>query len=193
MKRLSVFIALIAAFVLSSCGFNTMQQQEEEVFKAWGDLESALQRRMDLVPNLVATVKGYATHEAATLEKIVELRGQVAGASMRGTTINDGAALAKYSKAQNELSAGIGRLLVIAEQYPDLKANENFRDLQSQLEGTENRINVARTRYNEAVSTFNGSIRGFPNNMINGWLLHLEKKEYFKADEKAKEVPKVQF
>ena len=193
MKRLTVFIALVAAFVLSSCGFNTMQQQEEEVFKAWGDLESTLQRRADLIPNLVSTVKGYAAHEAETLEKIVAMRAQVGQTKIEAKDLGSADAMAKFQKAQGELSAGLGRLLVVAEQYPDLKANENFRDLQSQLEGTENRITVARNRYNEAVSTFNGSIRGFPNNMINGWLLHLEKKEYFKADEKAKEVPKVQF
>lgn len=193
MKRLTVFIALIAAFVLSSCGYNTMQQQEEEVFKAWGDLESTLQRRADLIPNLVSTVKGYAAHEAGTLEKIVAMRAQAGQTKIDAKDLGSADAMAKFQKAQGELSAGLGRLLVIAEQYPDLKANENFRDLQSQLEGSENRINVARTRYNEAVSTFNASIRGFPNNMINSWFLQLEKKEYFKADEKAKEVPKVQF
>ncbi len=193
MTRLTVIIALVAAFVLSSCGYNTMQRQEEEVFKAWGDLESALQRRADLIPNLVATVKGYAAHEAETLEKIVAMRSQVGQTKIDAKDLASAEAMAKFQKAQGELAAGLSRLLVIAEQYPDLKASENFRDLQSQLEGTENRINVARQRYNEAVKTFNASIRGFPNNLINAWLLHLEKKEYFKADEKAKEVPKVQF
>lgn len=193
MKRLSVFIALIAAFVLSSCGYNAMQQQEENVFKAWGDLESSLQRRADLIPNLVSTVKGYATHESETLEKIVAMRAQVGQTKIEAKDLGSAEAMAKFQKSQGELSGALSKLLVVAEQYPDLKASENFRDLQSQLEGTENRINVARQRYNDAVSTFNGSIRGFPNNLINGWFLHLEKKEYFKADEKAKEVPQVKF
>jgi len=193
MKQFAMLIAFVGAFVLTSCGYNEMQRQEEEVFKAWGDLESALQRRADLIPNLVATVKGYAAHEAETLEKIVTMRSQAGQTKIEAKDLGNTEAMARFQKAQNELAAGIGRLLAIAEQYPDLKSSENFRDLQSQLEGTKNRINVARQRYNEAVKNFNASIRSFPNNLTNNWILHLEKKEYFKADEKVKEVPTVQF
>lgn len=193
MSRLSLLVAIVAAFLLSSCGYNTMQKQEEEVFKAWGDLESSMQRRADLIPNLVSTVKGYAKHESETLEKIVEMRASVGQVKIDAKDLGNAEAMAKFQRSQGEISSGLSKLLVVAEQYPDLKANENFRDLQSQLEGTENRINVARQRYNDAVSTFNASIRSFPNSMINGWFLHLERKEYFKAEEKAKEVPKVEF
>lgn len=193
MNRIVLLITLFAAFMLTSCGYNAMQAQEEEVFKAWGDLESSLQRRSDLIPNLVSTVKGYATHESETLEKIVALRASVGSVKVDAKDLGNPETMAKFQRSQNELSSGLSKLLVVAEQYPDLKANENFRDLQSQLEGTENRINVARQRYNSAVSTFNASIRSFPNNLINGWFLNLERKEYFKADEKSKEVPEVKF
>ncbi|HNW81699.1 MAG TPA: LemA family protein [bacterium] len=193
MNKINLLVAIVAAFLLSSCGYNAMQAQEEEVFKAWGDLESSMQRRADLIPNLVSTVKGYAKHESETLEKIVEMRASVGSVKIDAKDLGNAEAMAKFQRSQGEISSGLSKLLVVAEQYPDLKANENFRDLQSQLEGTENRINVARQRYNDAVSTFNASIRSFPNSMINGWFLHLERKEYFKAEEKAKEVPKVEF
>ncbi len=193
MFRISILVAAVAAVILSSCGYNTMQQQEEAVFKAWGDLESTMQRRADLIPNLVNTVKGYAAHEQQTFEKIVALRASAGQVKLSPKDLSDTAAVEKFQKAQGEISSALSRLLVISEQYPDLKANQNFLDLQSQLEGTENRINVARQRYNEAVSTFNSSIRSFPNSMINSMLLHLERKEYFKAEEKAKAVPEVKF
>ena len=186
-------ILLSAAVLLSACGYNTMQGNEEAVSKAWGDLESQLQRRSDLIPNLVATVKGYAAHEKDTLEAVVNARARATSVTLKVEDLDDPKALERFQAAQGELSSALGRLLAVAEAYPDLKANENFKDLQHQLEGTENRIGVARERYNQAVEKFNFSIRSFPNSLTNSILLHLERKEYFKADEKAKEVPKVSF
>ncbi len=195
MKKISTRLAiiLVAAMAATGCGYNVMQQQEEEVFKAWGDLESALQRRADLIPNLVQVVKGYAKHERETLTAVIEARAKATSVKINAKDLGNMQAVQKFQQAQGEISSALGRLMVVVERYPDLKANENFRDLMHQLEGTENRINVARVRYNEAVKTFNYSIRSFPNSVTNGILLHLEKKEYFKADEAAKKAPEVKF
>ena len=170
-----------------------MQQNEEAVFKAWGNVESSLQRRADLIPNLVEVVKGYAAHEKETLEAVIEARAKATAVNVSASDLGSPEALQRLSAAQGELSSALARLMVVVERYPDLKANQNFRDLQNQLEGTENRINVARQRYNQAVETFNFSIRKFPNSLTNSLLLNLERKEYFKADEGAKEVPKIKF
>lgn len=194
MKRFIHFGVLIfVTLALSSCGYNSLQLKEETVFKAWADIESTLQRRADLIPNLVATVKGYATHEQETLQKVIEARAKATSVQLSPADLSNPAAMQQLQAAQGELSSALSRLMVVVERYPDLKANQNFLDLQNQLEGTENRINVARQRYNEAVEKFNGSIRKFPESMTNKFLLHLEKKEYFKADEAAKAVPKVTF
>jgi len=184
---------LAAVLALGGCGYNTMQQQEETVFKSWGDVEATLQRRADLIPNLVETVKGYASHERETLEAVINARAKATAVKVSVDDLSDPAALEKLQQAQGQLSSALSRLLVVAEQYPDLKANENFKDLQNQLEGTENRINVARQRYNQAASEFNSSIRSFPNSLTNSLLLHLKRKEYIKADEAAKAAPKVKF
>lgn len=194
-KRLSIVasILVLAVITATGCGYNTMQKQEEEVFQAWGDLESALQRRADLIPNLVQTVKGYAKHEKDTLTAVIEARAKATSIQVNPKDLGNVEALQKFQQAQGQLSTALGRLMVVVERYPDLKANEQFRDLMHQLEGTENRINVARTRYNEAVKNFNFSIRSFPNSLTNSILLHLEKKEYFKADEGAKKAPEVKF
>jgi len=183
----------LALVILSSCGYNMLQKSEEAVFKAWGDVDSQLQRRSDLIPNLVATVKGYAAHEKETLEAVVEARAKATQVTIKVEDLGDEEAMAKLQAAQDELSSALGRLLAVAEAYPDLKASQNFLDLQNQLEGTENRISVARQRYNETVESFNGSIRSFPYSLTNSLLLHLKRKEYYKADEAAREVPKVQF
>jgi len=183
----------LAVAALSSCGYNLLQGREEAVFKAWGDLDSQLQRRSDLIPNLVATVKGYASHERQTLEAVVAARARATQVTIKVEDLGDEQAMEKYRAAQGELSSTLGRLLAVAEAYPDLKANQNFLDLQNQLEGTENRISVARQRYNEAVETFNFSIRSFPYSLTNNLLLHLKRKEYYKADEAAREAPKVEF
>ena len=183
----------LAVVLLSSCGYNMLQRNEEAVFKAWGDLDSQLQRRADLIPNLVATVKGYASHERETLEAVVAARARATSVTIKAENLDDVQAMEKFQAAQGELSSTLGRLLAVAEAYPQLQASQNFRDLQNQLEGTENRISVARQRYNEAAETFNYSIRSFPYSLTNNLMLHLKRKEYFKADEAARAVPKVEF
>lgn len=194
-KRLLPLV--LAAFILlpalSGCGYNQIQKNEEAVIAAWGDVEATYQRRADLIPNLVETVKAYAAHEKETLEAVTEARASVGRTSISAKDLADPAAVAKFQAAQGELSGALSRLLVVAERYPDLKANQNFRDLQHQLEGTENRINVARQRYNQSVQVFNSSIRTFPNNLTNKFLLHLERKEPFKAEAGAEKAPQVKF
>jgi len=147
----------------------------------------------DLIPNLVAVVKGYAAHEKETLEAVIEARAKATSVQLSAENLGNPEAVANFQAAQGALSSTLARLMVVVERYPDLKANQNFMDLQHQLEGTENRISVARQRYNKAVENFNFSIRKFPNSLTNSIMLHLERKEYFEADEAAKEVPKVEF
>jgi len=194
-KRLMLFLltALLTLPTLSGCGYNQIQKNEEAVFAAWADVEATYQRRNDLIPNLVETVKGYAAHEKETLEAVTNARASVGQTQINTGDLANPAALQKFQQAQGELSGALSRLLVVAERYPDLKANQNFLDLQHQLEGTENRINVARQRYNKSVQDFNGSIRTFPNNLTNNYLLHLERKEPFKAEAGAETAPKVKF
>jgi LemA protein len=187
---------LLVAWMISffyACGYNTMQQNEEAVFSAWGNVESSLQRRADLIPNLVQVVKGYAAHEKETLEAVINARAKATSVKVSTSDLNNPAAMQQLQAAQGALSSALGRLMVVVERYPDLKANQNFQDLQNQLEGTENRINVARQRYNQAVEKFNFSIRKFPNSLTNKLLLNLERKEYFKAEKGAKRAPEVKF
>ena len=179
--------------LISGCGYNHLQQLEENVFRAWGDIESNLQRRVDLIPNLVEVVKGYARHETETLTAVVEARAKATSVQISPGDLGNPVAIAKLQEAQGALSSALSRLMVVVERYPDLKANQNFLDLQNQLEGTENRINVARQRYNKAVEQFNFAIRKFPYNLTNNLLLNLERKEYFKAAAGAAEAPKVTF
>ncbi len=194
MKRLmTIFSALMLLALLSGCGYNTMQANEEAVIAAWGNVESSYQRRADLIPNLVEVVKGYAKHEADTLQAVTEARAKVGSMQVTKDVLNNPESLNKFQQAQGELSGALSRLMVVVEKYPDLKANQNFMDLQKQLEGTENRINVARERYNQSVQVFNTSIRTFPNSLTNSLLLHLQRKEAFKAEEGAKVAPKVKF
>ncbi len=189
-----VFILLATMLsALSGCGYNQIQTNEEAVKAAWGDVEASYQRRNDLIPNLVEVVKGYAKHEKETLTQVTEARAKVGSIQMSKDMINNPQALQQFQQAQGALSSALQRLMVVVEKYPDLKANQNFQDLQHQLEGTENRINVARVRYNKAVETFNVSIRTFPNSMTNSLLLHLQLKEPFKAEAGAEKAPKVQF
>lgn len=192
-QLLLLLLGLLLTGMLSGCGYNTIQANEEAVIAAWGDVEATYQRRNDLIPNLVEVVKGYARHEADTLKAVTEARASVGSIKAGRELISDPAALARFQQAQSEMSGALSRLLLVAERYPDLKANQNFLDLQKQLEGTENRINVARQRYNQAVQVFNTSIRTFPNSLTNLLLLKLERKEPFKAEEGAKTAPKVQF
>lgn len=194
MKRSVLYI--VSAFVLltsSGCGYNVMQANEEAVKAAWGDVESAYQRRSDLIPNLVEVVKAYAKHERETLTAVTEARAKIGTIQMSKNILDNPKAFAQFQEAQGAMSSALSRLMVVVEKYPDLKANQNFQDLQHQLEGTENRINVARTRYNKAVEVFNTSIRIFPNSFTNSLLLHLKLKEPFKAEAGAEKAPKVQF
>ncbi len=197
MRKGSLWVTLVlCVFIvvaLSGCGYNTMQKNEEAVKAAWGDVESAYQRRNDLVPNLVEVVKGYAKHERETLTAVTEARAKVGSMQISKDMINDPKAFSQFQEAQAGMTSALSRLMVVVERYPDLKANQNFLDLQHQLEGTENRINVARTRYNEAVQVFNTSIRIFPNSLTNSLLLHLTLKEPFKAEPGAEKAPQVKF
>lgn len=196
MSRRSFLLLISVLFfvsTLSGCGYNQMQSNEEAVFAAWADVEASYQRRADLIPNLVETVKGYASHEKETLQAVTEARAKVGQVSVSAKDLNNPANLDKFQSAQGELGSALSRLLIVAEKYPDLKASQNFSDLQHQLEGTENRINVARQRYNAAVQFFNTSIRTFPNSMTNSMLLHLERKEPFKAQAGADKAPSVKF
>ncbi len=192
-KHLEYAVSLLVLLAVSGCGYNTMQANEEAVKAAWGDVEAAYQRRNDLIPNLVDVVKAYAKHERETLTAVTEARARVGSIQMSKSMLDDPKAFSQFQEAQGAMSSALSRLMVVVEKYPDLKANQNFQDLQHQLEGTENRINVARTRYNKAVEAFNTSVRIFPNSMTNSLLLHLKLKEPFKAEAGAEKAPKVQF
>ena len=171
--------------------YNSMVTLNESVDKQWADVESTYQRRADLIPNLVSTVKGYASHEKETLEGVINAR-----AKATSTTINAGNLsadkIAAFQQAQDGLSSALSKLMVVVERYPDLKANQNFLDLQKQLEGTENRISVERRKFNEAARTYNTYIRLFPKNMLAN-MFGFEKKPYFEAQEGAETAPKVEF
>jgi LemA protein len=192
-KIITLLLLALAVALLSGCGYNVMQRNEEAVFKAWGDLESQLQRRADLIPNLVQVVKGFAAQEKETLTAVIEARSRATSVQLSPEMLSDPEAVARFQEAQGALSSSLSRLMVVVEQYPTLTSNQNFLDLQHQLEGTENRISVARQRYNGAVETFNFSIRRFPYSLTNKVLLNLERKEYFQADQAATAVPAVQF
>ena len=197
-SRISVFttIAITVLFVgLSGCGYNELQGLDEDTKAAWSEVVNQYQRRADLIPNLVATVKGYAAHEKDTLESVVQARAQATGIQVTPETLKDPAAFEKFQQAQAGLTSALGRLIAIAENYPNLKADQNFRDLQSQLEGTENRIAVARKRYIEKVAEYNKGVRYFPTNLTAKFLLHMEEKPNFTvADEKAvANPPEVKF
>lgn len=194
MQRFLVLVSFVLLSIgLSGCGYNTIQQNDEGVIAAWGDVEASYQRRADLIPNLVEAVKAYAAHEKETLTAVTEARAKVGTMQVGAEVINNPQAFAKFQEAQGGLTSALSRLMVVVERYPDLKANQNFLDFQHQLEGTENRINVARVRYNEAVRIFNTSIRTFPNNLTNKLLLQLPRREAFKAEEGAAKAPTVKF
>jgi LemA protein len=195
-KRHRLFLSAVLAVLLpglSGCGYNSIQRNEEAVFAAWADVEATYQRRADLIPNLVETVKAYAAHERETLQAVTDARARIGQVRISSENLDDMSAVQEYVEAQGAMSSALSRLLAVAEAYPDLKANQNFRDLQHQLEGTENRINVARQRYNQTVQVFNSSIRSFPNNLTNRVLLKLDRKEPFQAQPGAEQAPKVQF
>jgi LemA protein len=155
----------LAGVILSGCGYNALQSQDEQVKSAWSEVLNQYQRRADLIPNLVNTVKGYAAQEQTVLLGVTEARSKVGSIQVTPELANDPAALAKFQAAQGELSGALSRLLVVTENYPQLKSDQNFRDLQAQLEGTENRITVARNRYIQAVQSYNVTVRSFPGNL----------------------------
>lgn len=190
---LRLFLLAMVACLVAGCGYNSLQAKEEEVFKAWGNIESNLQRRADLIPNLVETVKGYAGHEKETLQAVIEARAKATSVQLSPKDLGNAQAMQQMMQAQGGLSSALSRLMVVVERYPDLKANQNFIDLQNQLEGTENRINVARQRYNDAVQGFNTMVRKLPYSLTNSLILHLERKEYFKAESGAEKAPEVKF
>ncbi len=165
MRQLIAAFIAVAGLALSGCGYNTIQTQDEAVKGAWSEVVNQYQRRADLIPNLVNTVKGYAAQEQVVLIGVTEARARATSIQATPELINDPAALQKFQAAQGELTGALKSLLVVVERYPDLKSDQNFRDLQAQLEGTENRIAVARNRYIESVQTFNGTIRRFPVNL----------------------------
>ena len=195
MKKGTIWIVVLAALaiiILWGVGvYNGLVSAEEQVESAWAQVENQYQRRADLVPNLVATVKGYAAHEQETLEGVIEARAKATQITIDPANATADQ-LAAFQAAQGELSQALGRLLAVAESYPDLKANENFRDLQQQLEGTENRIAVARQLFNDEARNFNTKVRRFPNNIIAS-MCGFEKKPYFEAEEGARTAPKVEF
>ena len=186
-----VAVVVIALFSWGKNAYNGMVSQEEAVETAWSQVENVYQRRADLVPNLVATVKGYAAHESETLENVVAARAKATQTTVDASTLN-AESIKEYQEAQGELGSAIGRLLMITENYPDLKANENFLELQSQLEGTENRITVERKKFNETARDYNTSIRKFPANILAG-MFGFERKPYFEAKEGSDVAPTVEF
>ena len=188
-------VLLAAVLALPGCGYNDLQGLDEDTKAAWSEVINQYQRRADLIPNLVNTVKGYAAHEKETLESVVQARAIATSVELTGQLLMDEDAFKKFQEAQQGLSSALGRLLALAENYPNLKADQGFRDLQSQLEGTENRITVARKRYIDKVAEFNKMVRYFPTNLTAKFLLHLEEKANFTvADEKAvAKPPEVKF
>ncbi len=190
---IQVMLLGLIALTTSRCGYNQLQGLDEDVKAAWSDVENQYQRRTDLVPNLVSTVKGYAKHERETLEAVTKARAEATQTKIDPSKLSNEAAFQKFQRAQDSLSSSLSRLLVSVERYPDLKANLQFRDLQAQLEGTENRIAVARKRYIDKVAEFNKAVRFFPTNLTARFLLKLEPRATFTIAEEAKAVPKVEF
>jgi LemA protein len=185
MRRVSLVMLLVAAVGHSGCGYNKIQSEDEQVKASWAEVLNQYQRRADLVPNLVNTVKGYAAHEREVLTRVTEARAKVGSITATPELANDPEALARFTAAQGELSSALSRLLVVAENYPNLKADAGFRDLQAQLEGTENRITVARNRYIESVRAFNTTVRSFPVNLTAMIFGYEAKPSFTVEDEKA--------
>lgn len=184
-------VSMLCVMLLSSCGYNTMVEKQEAVDQAWSNVENQYQRRADLIPNLVNTVKGYTSYEKETLEAVVSARAKATQVTVSADDLTP-EKLQAYQKAQGEVGSALGRLLSITENYPELKANQNFQELQAQLEGTENRISVERRNFNDAAKDYNTCIRKFPNNIVAG-IFGFDKRPYFEAEESAKQAPKVEF
>jgi LemA protein len=195
MKRNSnrITLILLAVFLpfLSGCGYNTLVNQDETVSQMWAQVENAYQRRADLIPNLVNTVKGYADFEQETLTQVIEARSKATGININPEELTP-EAIQNFQAAQEQLSSALSRLMVVVERYPELKANQNFLELQAQLEGTENRIAFERKKFNDAVAEYNRSVRRFPRNIVAA-IFGFDRKGYFEADEGSQTAPEVQF
>ena len=196
MKKGTITLLVIGVLILIMVGgtlttYNGLIAKDEAVATAWGNIQSQYQRRADLIPNLVSTVKGYAKHESETLENVMAARAKATQVTINSDNLTP-EKLKQYQAAQGELSQALGRLMAVSENYPNLKANENFSELQAQLEGTENRINESRQIYNSAVQTYNVSVRRFPANIVAG-MFGFDKKNQFEAESGAEKAPKVEF
>lgn len=196
MKKGTITLLVIGVLILIMVGgtlttYNGLIAKDEAVATAWGNIQSQYQRRADLIPNLVSTVKGYAKHESETLENVMAARAKATQVTINSDNLTP-EKLKQYQAAQGELSQALGRLMAVSEKYPNLKANENFSELQAQLEGTENRINESRQIYNSAVQTYNVSVRRFPANIVAG-MFGFDKKNQFEAEAGAEKAPKVEF
>lgn len=192
LKMTMVSIALASTLTLSGCGYNTLQAKDESVTGSWAEVQNQYQRRADLVPNLVNVVKGYAKHEEQVLTEVTEARANVAGLKVDKEVLENPELFKKYQEAQSQMTSALSRLLAVTENYPDLKANEQFRDLQVQLEGTENRIAVARNRYISTVQDYNTYVRQFPQAMT-AKVIGMDTKENFSAESSAQKAPTVSF
>ncbi|OTG70190.1 hypothetical protein B9T38_12965 [Acinetobacter sp. ANC 4218] len=192
MKKTFVILALSSTLILSGCGYNTLQVKDEAVTASWAEVQNQYQRRADLVPNLVNVVKGYAKHEEQVLTEVTQARANVAGLKVDKQVLEDPALFQKYQQAQAQMTSALSRLIAVSENYPDLKANEQFRDLQVQLEGTENRIAVARNRYIASVQDFNAYSRQFPQ-VMTAKVIGMNPKPNFSAEQGAQTAPKVSF
>ena len=190
-KLMYTLVAVLAVFSFSSCGYNSMVTLDEQVQSQWAQVQNVYQRRSDLIPNLVNTVKGAANFEQSTLTKVIEARAKATSVTVDASKLTP-ESIQKFQAAQGELTQSLGRLLVSVERYPELKANQNFLELQSQLEGSENRITVERQKFNEITQVYNSKIRTFPNNITAG-MFGFTKKGYFEADAGAAKAPNVQF
>ena len=194
MRYLIVLVSLIATLTLSGCGYNAMQVQDEQIKAAWAEVLNQYQRRADLVPNLVNVVKGYAAHEKDVLTQVTEARSQVGSIKATPELINDPEAFAKFQQVQSQMTSALSRLLAVSENYPNLKADGAFRDLQAQLEGTENRVTVARNRFIKAVQEYNVTVRSFPSNLTAMAFGYKTKPSFEVENEKAiSTAPKVDF
>ncbi len=192
MKRFLLYFAgLVILLSQSSCGYNGMVSRDQTVKAQWANVQSAYQRRADLIPNLVNTVKGAANFEKSTLEAVVQARANATGVNLSADQLTP-ENLQKFQAAQSQLSSGLGRLLAVSENYPELKANANFQELQAQIEGTENRINVERNKFNTVTNDYNGFVKSFPNNLFAG-MFGFAEKPYFEADPASQKAPTVQF
>lgn len=192
LKKLGVAVLLSSTLLFTGCGYNTLQQKDEAVNSTWAEVENQYQRRLDLVPNLVNTVQAYAKHEKNTLTEVTQARSAVAGIKVDKQVLEDPALFEKYQKAQAQLTGSLSRLMAISENYPELKANQGFMNLQAQLEGTENRIAVARKRYIDEVQTYNTYVRQFPQT-ITAKVIGMKVRPTFSAAAGADQAPKVSF